>query len=70
MTMDKKTKLLRLPKVLDRIGLSRSTVYLMIGQDKFPKPIKLGDRAIAWDEIEIDKWIENKISNHLKELKK
>lgn len=46
--------ILRLPTVLNRTGLSRSTVYLRIGLGTFPKPIKLGGRAVGWLESDID----------------
>jgi|APSaa5957512576_1039674.scaffolds.fasta_scaffold18638_3 prophage regulatory protein len=54
--------ILRLPAVLKRTGLSRSTVYLLISKDKFPESISLGDRAVGWIESEIDQWLEERIS--------
>jgi len=54
--------ILRLPSVLERTGLSRSTVYLMMSRDEFPATISLGDRAVGWVESEIDQWLEEKIS--------
>ena len=54
-------KILRLPAVKDRTGLSRSTIYLRISNGLFPKPIGLGGCAVGWVESEIDEWIENKI---------
>lgn len=51
----------RLPAILKRTGLSRSTVYLMISKGKFPAPISLGDRAVGWLESEIDAWLEERI---------
>ncbi len=40
--------ILRLPQVKDLTGLSRSTIYLMIKQGKFRKPIQLGTRSVGW----------------------
>jgi len=48
----------RLPTVLSRTGLSRSTVYLRIGLGTFPKPINLGGRAVGWLESDIDDWLQ------------
>lgn len=48
------SKILRLPKVKDRSGLSRSTIYLRISQKTFPSPISLGGRAVGWPEMEIE----------------
>lgn len=55
------TKILRLPAVLSRTGLGRSTVYLYISKGRFPKPISLGPRAVGWLEAEIDEWLERQI---------
>ncbi|WP_201745005.1 helix-turn-helix transcriptional regulator [Aidingimonas lacisalsi] len=54
-------KLIRIKDVMDRTGLARSTVYKYINEGKFPKPIKLGTRAVAWVEDEIDTWIQESI---------
>ena len=53
--------LLRLPDVRRRTGLSRSGIYQRIATGKFPKPISLGARAVAWIESEVQSWIENRI---------
>jgi prophage regulatory protein len=60
--MDNQVSLLRLPEVIGRVGLSRSTIYLYIEQGRFPKPIKLGSRAVAWNSEDIDVWIQEKIN--------
>ncbi|MCF6355964.1 MAG: AlpA family transcriptional regulator [Candidatus Polarisedimenticolaceae bacterium] len=53
--------ILRLPAVKTRTGLSRSTIYLRISEDSFPRPISLGGRAVGWIEAEIDGWLEQQI---------
>ncbi len=53
--------ILRLPAVKTRTGLSRSTIYLRISEDSFPRPISLGGRAVGWIESEIDEWLEQQI---------
>jgi len=50
-------KILRLPVVLDRTGLSRSTVYQRVTEGKFPRPVSLGARAVGWIETEVEEWI-------------
>ena len=55
------TKVLRLPEVKARTGLSRSSIYLRISECQFPKPISLGGRAVGWLESEIEDWLEEKI---------
>lgn len=56
------TKLMRLPAVIERTGFSRSWIYELINQKQFPQPIKIGSRAVAFVEGEIDEWIEMLIS--------
>jgi prophage regulatory protein len=51
-------RICRLPDVKAKTGLSRSTLYAMMAQGRFPKPIKLGERAVGWFEAEIATWIE------------
>ena len=53
----------RLPDVMAQTGLSRSTIYSLVSQQKFPKQIKLGPRAVGWVENEIVDWIEARIDN-------
>jgi prophage regulatory protein len=55
------TKILRLPEVKLRTGLSRSSVYLRISQQRFPRPISLGAQSVGWIESEIEGWIESQI---------
>jgi prophage regulatory protein len=58
----KPEKLLRLADVRDRVPYSRSTIYQKINRGEFPKPVSLGERAVAWLESEIDAWIEARIA--------
>ncbi|MFA9459909.1 helix-turn-helix transcriptional regulator [Thiohalorhabdus sp. Cl-TMA] len=50
-------RVLRLREVSDRYGLSRSTVYRLMGQGKFPKPIQLGPQAVAWRVEDLEEWL-------------
>jgi len=54
-------RILRLPEVKARIGLSRSTIYLRISNGEFPKPVQLGGHAVGWPESEIENWIQCQI---------
>ncbi len=47
-------QLLRLPQVMDRVGLRPTRIYDLMGDGSFPKPIRLGERAVAWLESEVD----------------
>jgi prophage regulatory protein len=50
-------KVLRLPTVIQRTGLSRSTIYRLEAEGKFPKHIKLTERAAGWLEHEVNAFI-------------
>ena len=50
---------IRLPEVIDRTGLAKSTIYLKIKSGNFPPPVKLGTRASGWRDSDITKWQEN-----------
>lgn len=54
-------RLIRLPQVLERVGLSRSAIYAMIKAGEFPKPIKLTARAAAWVEADVSARIRRRI---------
>lgn len=56
-------RLIRLPEVRQRVGLGRSTIYRLMELGSFPKARKLGPRAIAWSEGEIDSWIKAKLTD-------
>jgi prophage regulatory protein len=60
---EKPKKLLRLANVRDRVPYSRSTIYQLMAEGKFPKPISLGARAVAWLESDIDAWIAARIES-------
>lgn len=52
-------RIIRRSEVLARIGLSSSTMYAMIAEGKFPKPMRLGKRAVGWKENDLDAWLES-----------
>lgn len=53
-------RLLRLPDVLNMMGIQRGTVYAWVRQGKFPPPIKIGARASAWRLDEVEQWVEDR----------
>jgi prophage regulatory protein len=46
-----------LAEVLQRTGLSRSTLYNRIAERQFPHQVSLGGRAIGWVRGEVEDWI-------------
>jgi len=55
-------KIIRLPEVIKRTGLSRSSIYLRMSKSDFPRSISLGERAVGWVEGDVDLWLEARIS--------
>ncbi|WP_158150820.1 helix-turn-helix transcriptional regulator [Pantoea ananatis] len=55
-------KLIRLSAVINKTGYSKSWIYKLIRLKQFPQPIKIGSRAVAFIEGEIDEWIEVLVS--------
>ena len=49
-------KLIRLPEVLDRTAMKKTSVYKLITEGEFPPPVKIG-YASFWADEEIDDWI-------------
>ena len=56
--VDDGKRLLRLPEVMERTGLSKPSIYRLIKADKFPKQVRVGVRAVRWKAHRIDEWIE------------
>jgi prophage regulatory protein len=52
------TKLVRLEAVKAITGRSRSSIY---ADPEFPRPVKIGTRAVAWVEDEVRSWVEERI---------
>ena len=52
----------RRPKVESVTGLACSTIYEQMKKGTFPKPIKLGERAVGWRMSEINAWLEQRIA--------
>ncbi|MBW5821446.1 helix-turn-helix transcriptional regulator [Yersinia enterocolitica] len=53
---------IRLSDVQRRTGYSKAWIYRLIKQERFPKPVKIGSRSIAFVESEIDEWINQRIA--------
>ncbi len=56
MTARASDPLLRLPDVRHQTGLSRTSIYRLMGEGRFPRPRRIGARAVAWPASAIDEW--------------
>ncbi|MGV0909573.1 helix-turn-helix transcriptional regulator [Martelella sp. FOR1707] len=57
-----KNRLIKISEVVDRVGLSRRSVYNQIARGEFPRPVRLGAQSVAWPEAEIDAWVGARIA--------
>jgi prophage regulatory protein len=55
-------RVIRLPEVIVKTGLGRTTIYRMELSGCFPKSVSLGGKAVGWIEAEIDNWIEERMA--------
>lgn len=54
--------LIRIREVQRRTGYSKAWIYRLLKENRFPKSVKIGSRAIAFVESEIDEWINQRIA--------
>lgn len=52
-------RILRLASVLERTGLSRSTLYRKIGDGTFPRQVAISTRCAGWRESAVRRWMTN-----------
>lgn len=65
-------RIIRLKKLTEKLGLSRSTIYDRMNPKSprydvtFPRPINLGGTAIGWIDREITDWIEMRVQESVR----
>lgn len=50
-------RLMRLEEVCETAGIGKTSVYKLIGEGAFPKPVNICGRAVRWVSTEIQSWI-------------
>ena len=60
--METKNNFIRLPTVIELTGYRCTAIYEKIAVGTFPAQVKLGPRAIAWIEVEIEEWMDERIA--------
>lgn len=53
-------RIIRLPEVKLKTGISKTTIYYLMGKSLFPNNIVLGKMSVGWLEADIDRWIEQR----------
>jgi prophage regulatory protein len=57
-------RLLRLPQVMDLIGLRRAAIYAMQAEGRFPRRVRLDVRAVGWIEDEVQAWLAKRVAEN------
>lgn len=55
-------KLLRLPEVRQLVRRSTTRIYSDMNAGRFPRPVRIGARAVAWRECELQDWLAERIA--------
>jgi prophage regulatory protein len=55
-------RILRLPDVIHRTGMSRSAIYAHEKNGTFPKRVQLSARSVGWIESEVEAWLKARAS--------
>lgn len=55
-------KALRINQVIEKTGLSRSSIYALCKKGEFPKQAHLGRTIVGWLEEEVDKWLHDRFA--------
>lgn len=64
--MEANERFIRLDELISKTGLGRSTIYRMMDNGEFPKPISLTSNKVAWLQSEVNNWMQSKVEqrNH------
>jgi prophage regulatory protein len=55
-------RLLRVQEVMHVTGLPQSSLYAEIAAGRFPRPVKLTTRSVAWTQSAVQQWVDERLS--------
>ncbi|MDC1018743.1 AlpA family transcriptional regulator [Pseudomonadales bacterium] len=58
---------LRLPQVMQQVGLSKPQLYKLIARNQFPSQIKICSRISVWLESDVVEWMQEQVLRHQEE---
>lgn len=53
--------IMRIKEVAAKTGFSRAWIYILMNEGNFPQSKKIGIRAVGWDSLEVQKWIDKQM---------
>jgi len=59
-------QLIRLREVIDRTGLSKTAIYELMGENQFPKQVRLTRRSVGWIAADVDNWIRSRVNESMR----
>jgi prophage regulatory protein len=55
-TQQAHARLMTLREVCELLSVSRSSVYKWVSEDRFPEPLRIGERAVRWQRDDVVNW--------------
>ena len=55
-----KDRLLRRRQVEEVTGMSRSSIYRLMQDGEFPRPVRVGPAAVRWKASDLTAWLESR----------
>lgn len=55
-------RIIRIRTVLQRTGLSRSTLYRKMNDGTFPRQVRISEHCSGWRESAINRWIDDPVA--------
>jgi prophage regulatory protein len=55
--MSEQQQIERMRDVISRTGLSRSTIYAMLGKNLFITPVRISSRCIGFKKSDLEHWL-------------
>lgn len=62
MPIDSSDRIIRLKEVLQKTGLTRSTLYRKVAARTFPRQIAISTRCMGWRQSDLDDWLRNPLA--------
>ena len=54
--------LIRIREVMERTSLTRGTIYRLVGDGKFPRPMHIAERSPRWIAEEVDRYVDERLA--------
>jgi predicted DNA-binding transcriptional regulator AlpA len=51
---------LRVSTLAPRLGISKNTIWRLVREGRFPKPIKLSEKVTVWKAADVLAWMDSK----------